>query len=178
MNLSTRERALFVLATLVTAGFLIYVFLFMPAFGQWKRQDTLIRERKNRIAALERELKREPEITEQYNAALQLMREDRARQSAPLFSQLQDTAAAAGALVENIDPVPDRRHTYFTESAVALELRSDLPSLVRFLYELTAGDARMDVRSIRVRPDRDDASQLITNLRVAVRTFNSGGKQP
>lgn len=178
MILTPRERTLFILAALVTAGFLVYVFLFMPAFGQWKRQDTLIRERKNRIAAIERELRREPEINEQYNAALRRMREDRARDDAPLFSQIQDTAAAAGALVENIDPLPERRHAYFTENTVAIELRSDLPSLVRFLYELSARDSRFNIQRVHVRPDRDDSTQLVTNAQVSVRTFKPGGRQP
>ena len=161
MKMSSRELILgwSTLAILLIGGTL---WLGAPLFGEWRSFQREQKELRKRISGTNRLLKQQDGIHTrleelQTNMPSYPVSSDVTSQ---LLKTLQKAADQHGLILLRQEPESETQVGELYEMSIGCNWEGSLPALIRFLYELQAQGAMVDVRQLTVNPSRSGTDKL------------------
>ena len=180
MSLSRREQVLFVIAAFLVACFLAYAFAILPAYDRYRHEGVLIRERKQRLAVMERKLARAGDVAARYKTVQDRVAADRGRNITPmkLFADIQALAGPMGVSVTGVDPLPIKENPGFVEQSVLIDVEAPLGPLADFLYEIENSESELQIQRLAVSPVAPGSPALRSQIQVSARMFRKEAAKP
>jgi Tfp pilus assembly protein PilO len=159
-TLKPRERRFLLVAAVITAGLLGWVYGVEPLFERGRQVRELIQVREELLGRQQRLLEREPRYAQELEALQKQIQETRARllpgDRPPLAaSELQKlvkaTAEAAGVEVRSERILPATERGNYTEVSIEVTLSGPIRAITTFVHQLDGAPVLLSLNDVKVR---------------------------
>jgi len=131
INLSKRERYIFIITGGIITAALLYNFILEPAFKKWQVLNREIEIKKARFDRGLVLLERKDSIIKEYNSYAKSSKD-----ISKILNYIENLAGLLGVKTGNIKPYPLTQAGIYGEYKIELQIEGQLPELVKFLSEL------------------------------------------
>lgn len=131
INLSMRERYIFILAATFITIALLYNFIFEPGFKKWKILDNEILAKKVIMRKYFRLIEKKNSIAEEYNKYA-----GSAKNISGILSYMEGQANSLGIKTSNIKPGQAVEKRFYQEYVIELQIEGEMDRIIKFLSDI------------------------------------------
>lgn len=153
MNLSKRERYIFIATVALITAVLAYNFIIKPFFKNWNRVNNEIVTKK---IALRRNLK----LLEARNAIIKEYNTYAAssKNMSKILSYIEREAGSLGIKTANIRPMPAVQKEFYEDYVIELQIEGTFSAINRFLSQLIKSPAVLTIKKFSLRSVAENPS--------------------
>ncbi len=155
LNLSRRERYIFIVAVAFLGLAILYGLVFRPFFRKWKGLDSEIIAKSIEFKKGLRLLKDKDVIIDQYNTYARSL-----KGMSEILSYIEKEADSSGIKTANIRPRPAIQKAFYKEYVIELEIEGDFPAINEFAAGLIKLPAYISIKKFDLRSTGEVSSRL------------------
>jgi len=131
IDLSKRERYIFIAAIVFIAVAILYNFILEPGIKKWQAVNSGMTAKNARLNKGVRLLERRETITQEYNKYARST-----KNISKILSYMEELANTMGIRTSNIKPGQGIEKALYKEYSIELQIEGQFPDIIKFLSEL------------------------------------------
>ncbi|NQT75374.1 MAG: type 4a pilus biogenesis protein PilO [Candidatus Omnitrophica bacterium] len=155
LNLSRRERYVFIVAVAFLGLAIVYGLVFRPFFRKWRSLDSEIIAKSIEFKKGLRLLKDKDVIIDQYNTYARSL-----KGMSEILGYIEKEADSSGIKTANIRPSPAIQQGLYKEYVIELQLEGDFSAINRFAAGLIKSPAYISIKKFDLRGTGEVPSRL------------------
>jgi hypothetical protein len=146
MNLTKREKSIFIITTVVVGAIILFNFAIEPFFKKWQGLNKEILAQEIKIQKGLKLLKNKDLIIKDYRVYASVVKD-----MSKLLGYVEKGALSAGIKTENIKPRPLIHKEIYEEYVIELQIEGTLESINKFISYLSKSPVFMTVKEFDIR---------------------------
>jgi len=152
INLSNRERRLFILTVLIISLSLIYNFIFDPLINRCDELKKEILIKKAQLQKAAQLIRARDRIEAEFKKLSGFMGRAGSQEEAftLLLKEIEELARKSDVHINEIKPRPVKKAAFYKNYSIDLEITAEMDGIIRFLYAISSSSSLLNVERIRL----------------------------